>query len=202
MRSDGCFGAARAGVPWPTWWGRGGELWRGNQSLPATIVLIGCEHSLQPRASLGIGDAEIERGQKHHFSRMLEGLIGSHAIDLIGEETRAGEETIAQRLADTHGCEYVNIDAVKQETRTLGIPADYLQPDARYPPGQVARWQARREQFMYEKLRRRRGRTRNALVICGWSHLERLAVLLGEEGPDLRLCDVRRTKWFVNRWRS
>ncbi len=133
---------------------------------------------------------------------MLEGLIGSHAIDLIGEETRAGEETIAQRLADTHGCEYVNIDAVKQERRTLGIPADYLQPDARYPPGQVARWQARREQFMYEKLRRHRGRTRNALVVCGLSHLERLAVLLGEEGPDLRLCDVRRTKWFVNCWRS
>ena len=105
--------------------------------MPATIVLIGCEHSLQPRASLGIGDAEIERGQKHHFSRMLEGLIGSHAIDLIGEETRAGEETIAQRLADTHGCEYVNIDAVKQERRTLGIPADYLQrtPDIR--PGRL-----------------------------------------------------------------
>ena len=201
MQSDRCFGAPWAGVPWPTWRARVGELWRRYQSSLATIVLVGCEHSLQPTASLGIGEAEIERGQKHHFSRMLEGLIDRHAIDLIGEETRAGEETIAQKLADAHGCEYVNIDAVKQERRKLGIPTDYLQPDAQYPSGQVARWQVRREQFMYEKLSRRRGPSRNALVICGWSHLDRLAGLFREEGPDPRLCDVRQTKWFVNRWR-
>ena len=76
---------------------------------------------------------------------MLEGLIGRHSIDLIAEETRAGEETIAQRLAGTHGCEYVNINAVKQERRKLGIPADYLKPNAHYPSRQIARWQARRE---------------------------------------------------------
>ena len=202
MRSGRCFGAARAGVSLQTWLGSVGELWRRNQSLPATIVLVGCEHSLQPTASLGIGEAEIERGQKHHFSRMLEGLIGRHSIHLIGEETRASEETIAQRLADIHGCEYVNINAVKQDRRELGIPADYLKPNAHYPSRQIACWQARREQFMYEKLSRHRGRSRNALVICGWSHLDPLAGLLREEGPNLRLCDVRETKWFINRWRS
>ena len=170
--------------------------------MRATIVLVGCKHSLQPTASPGIGEAEIERGQKHHFSRMLEGLIGRHSIHLIGEETRASEETIAQRLADTHGCEYVNINAVKQDRRELGIPADYLKPNAHYPSRQIACWQARREQFMYEKLSRHRGRTRNALVICGWSHLDPLAGLLRGEGPNLRLCDVRETKWFINRWRS
>ena len=202
MRQGRCFGAARARVSLQTWLGRVGELWRRNQSLRATIVLVGCEHSLQPTASLGIGEAEIERGQKHHFSRMLEGLIGRHSIHLIGEETRASEETIAQRLADTHGCEYVNINAVKQDRRELGIPADYLKPNAHYPSRQIACWQARREQFMYEKLSRHRGRTRNALVICGWSHLDPLAGLLRGEGPNLRLCDVRETKWFINRWRS
>ena len=202
MRPGRCFGAARAGVSLQTWLGRVGELWRRNQSLRATIVLVGCEHSLQPTASLGIGEAEIERGQKHHFSRMLEGLIGRHSIHLIGEETRASEETIAQRLADTHGCEYVNINAVKQDRRELGIPADYLKPNAHYPSRQIACWQARREHFMYEKLRQHRGRSRNALVICGWSHLDPLAGLLREEGPNLRLCDVRETKWFINRWRS
>ena len=184
------------------WLDRVGELWRGKHALPATIVLVGCEHSLQSRTGLGIGDAEIERGQKHHFAHMLEGLISRHSIDLIAEETRAGEETIALRLADAHACEYVNINAVKQESRKLGIPADYLTPNADYPSRQIARWQARREQFMYEKLRRHRGRMRNTLVICGWSHLDPLAGLLREEGPNLRLCDVREAKWFVNRWRS
>ncbi len=96
------------------WLDRVGELWRGKHALPATIVLVGCEHSLQSRTGLGIGDAEIERGQKHHFAHMLEGLISRHSIDLIAEETRAGEETIALRLADAHACEYVNINAVKR----------------------------------------------------------------------------------------
>ena len=181
---------------------RVGELWRQTQSLRATIVLVGCDHGLQPTASLGIGDVEIERGQKRHFSRMLEGLIDSHSINLIAEETRASEETIARRLADTHGCEYVNINAVKQDRRELGIPADYLKPNAHYPSRQIAHWQARREQFMYEKLSRHRPPTRNALIICGWSHLDPLAGLLREEGPNLRLCDVRETGWFINRWRS
>ncbi len=179
-----------------------GELWRQTQSLRATIVLVGCEHSLQPTASLGIGDVEIERGQKRHFSRMLEGLIDSHAIDLIGEETRAFEKTVAQRLAETHGCEYVNINAVKKDRRELGIPADYLKPNAHYLSRQIAHWHARRERFMYEKLRHHRGRRHNALVICGWSHLNSLAGLLREEGPNLRLCDVRETEWFINRWCS
>ena len=133
---------------------------------------------------------------------MLQGLIDSHAINLIGEETRASEETIARRLAETHGCEYVNINAFTQDRRELGIPADYLKPNARYPSRQIAHWQARREQFMYEKLRHHRGRGRNALVICGWSHLNSLAGLLREESPNLRLCDVREMEWFVDRWRS
>ena len=139
MRQGRCFGAARAGVSLQTWLGCVGELWRRNQSLRATIVLVGCEHSLQPTASLGIGEAEIERGQKHHFSRMLEGLIGRHSIHLIGEETRASEENYRSKTSRhprmrirQHQCSQArqaragNPGRLSQAERTLPVAADRL----------------------------------------------------------------------------
>src|SRR5216684_3714682 len=83
-----------------------------NDSLRVLIVAI--NHQIQPAQIMSAstnGSLEaFEKGQKENFAEFLRGHIRTHGVQFVGEETRYGAESIAQRVCGQEGCRHANID--------------------------------------------------------------------------------------------
>jgi hypothetical protein len=165
--------------------------------MPAAILgrfsAVGCNHGIQVCGPFSELDSADQREQRGHFAALLEDIIKREMIDFIGEEDGSVEETIAEHLAEACNIPHRNINTSNTDKDRMEIPRNY--DEGPYTNEQKAYWHRQREQFMLEKIREHRGDARNLLIVCGFTHLERLSGLLQQE-VTVQPIDYRKCEWY------
>jgi len=159
------------------------------------IWVVGCVHDIQSNAPVPLleGSPDV-RGQRDHFRELLVRILFDERVELVAEEWGRESESFAQALAKKDMVRYVDINTSFEDLDALQIPRDYLGSPC-CTPEQKQLWLRQRETFMVEKIRSTRGTADTVLVICGFDHLETVALQLGNDEPVVRV-DYRKEDWY------
>jgi hypothetical protein len=157
--------------------------------------IIGCNHGIQ----LGTGGFAVFDGaeaneQREHFRRLLSGICAENGIEILLEEDGTIERTSAQEIATDRGIAWENINTTNQDKDQLGIPRDYL--TGPYSDEQKDQWTRQRELFMVARIVAHSESIKNAMVICGFEHLEPIFAQLEAQGITVRMLDYRASSWY------
>jgi hypothetical protein len=159
------------------------------------IYVLGCDHDIQSSESvLSLAGEQDVKGQRDHFAQLLEQMLSGEKVDLVAEEWRRRSESFAEALARKHTVSYVNINTSFDDLDALQIPRDYTNP-INYTADQRQGWLQQRERFMLDRIRTGMGTARSALVICGFYHMEPVAVQLGDDERVMSV-DYRKEGWY------
>ena len=131
---------------------------------------------------------------------MLVRLIEERGVQSIGEETKHGTESIAQRLAKQLGRRYANIEMHLTERQAKDIPAGYADEGTPFPPKEIAKRHKAREEYMFEKTSELFGGAESILILCGREHAEALARLFRNAGHTVDTYDVNEESWYIDDW--
>jgi hypothetical protein len=156
---------------------------------------VGCNHGIQPRTG-GFADydgAEANE-QRQHFKAMLAEICSKNRIQIVLEEDGTLEETAAEQLAISRGVPWENINTTNEDKDRMGIPRNYL--TGPFTQQEKTEWNRQRDIFMAEKVVSHRADAENAVIICGFDHLEPLAALLEGKGIPVRVWDYRSFNWY------
>jgi hypothetical protein len=159
------------------------------------IYDVGCNHGIQPRDGDWLaGDTPEAREQKTRFAELLDETIQRCEIRCAGEEWGREEITILHAIADTHQIPWANINTSHEELDRLLIPRNYT--TGPFNEVQKRNWHRQREQIMLGNLRRHAGEVENILLVCGFEHMDPIAVLLREQNVAVTVVDYRTTAWY------
>lgn len=166
------------------------------------ILVVGLMHQLQSTAPIYTGDKaiELEEGQKRQYGEMLDRIIKERAVQFIGEETKHGTDSIAQRIARRQKREYANIEMEPTERQAKGIPLGYADEDSSLPPEEINRQHKVRERHMFDKTIKEAGGAEGVLILCGRIHTDALAQLFKEAGHTVETYDVNKEGWYIEDW--
>jgi hypothetical protein len=84
----------------------------------------------------------------------------------------------------------------RDERERRNIPLDYTDAGAKYTDAERARWDAKREDYMFQQVQLNRGNAQKILVICGSNHMSALAALFHQVGDIVTPEDVTKAPWF------
>jgi len=131
------------------------------------------------------------------FQDFLGEITGGYRVDLICEEAKHGELSIAEQLAREEHIRYHNIEMPPAQRAELGIPAFYtVDPESEISPEQKALWNDQREGHMvYELLRAVEG-ARVVIVICGVLHMPILIHALSSKFHRVEQYNITTMPWF------
>ena len=136
---------------------------------------------------------------KEAFAQFLHELICERGIELVAEEARHGEESIALRLCADQNWRYENIEMFPEERRQRNIPRDYAD-NPNPPKEEKERCNREREQYMCDKVLREGGQLSRILVICGRLHTEPIAALFRRQGHQVETADIQQQNWYIEDW--
>lgn len=160
------------------------------------IYVVGCNHGIQlePSGPFAALDGDDQQKQRALFAALLGDILKKGEIQFVGEEWGDVEPTIADVLAKKCNIPYKNVNTSETDKKRLGIPCNYV--EGPFSEEQKEQWHRQREQFMFERIREYRGAARNLLVVCGFTHEERLSSLLVQEGTRPERIDYRKCSWY------
>jgi len=168
---------------------------------------MGINHQIQwvriwSAGSSSSGNIErFEREQKDHFRELLRKRIIEENLQFIGEETKHGEQSIAEQLCSSiEECRHANIDMTLDGRAARNIPVNY--ENLRITPSEQAFFNQKREEYMFKKaIEESRGAER-AMMICGYQHTEALANRFRKAGHEVEEADIRNEPWYIEDWLS
>lgn len=160
-------------------------------------IVMGVDHNVQHFVP-GIAPDDRRTKLRLQFHDFLRGIAGRYPVDLICEEAKHGEESIAEALADRVHLRYRNIEMPPRRRVELGIPpVDTIDaPGSEIAPEQLAQWNALRESYTVQELLGAVAGARAMIVICGVSHMPAFAQALGTKFASVERHDVTRLDWF------
>lgn len=168
------------------------------------ILIVSVNHQIQPAQVTGMstdGSVEaFERNQKECFIEMLRTEIRERGIRFIGEETRHGEATIAQRICGVENCHYANIEMTPQERESRNIPPNYTDTRSNQSEAEKTRCNREREEYMCTKALAEAGGEDSILIICGSAHAEAIAAKLRQLDHIVETVDLRDQTWYIEDW--
>jgi hypothetical protein len=170
------------------------------------VFILGCHHALQSveicwrwlelKEFLAAIEKDVEvtaREQKEHFARRVRELIATEHVTFIGEEADRDLTMQASLLCER----WHPIDMSKEERERREIPFDYIDKAEKYTAENRARWDAEREQYMFQQVQENRGNAPTILVICGSNHMNALVSLFRQVGDDVMPPeDITKAPWF------
>jgi hypothetical protein len=169
------------------------------------VLIVAINHQIQPTRIMSMstdGSLEaFERDQKERFGELLRAHIRERGIQLVGEEARYGEESIAERVCGQESCRHMNIDMMPEERERRRIPAGYYE-DAQLPEAEKTRCNQEREEHMSRVLLAQAGEVASVLVICGRLHSRAIAGQLTLFGHVIEELALRSQSWYVEDWFS
>src|SRR5713101_6942938 len=90
------------------------------------VLIVAVNHQIQPAQIMSAstdGSLEaFERDQKERFGALIREHIQNRSVQFVGEETRYGTESIAERVCVQESRRYANIDMPPQERVQRNIP--------------------------------------------------------------------------------
>src|SRR5712692_5165794 len=176
---------------------------RHSRRCAVRILIVAVNHQIQSAQIISAstnGSLEaFEQGQKENFAELIRGHIRTRGVQFIGEETRYGEESIAQRVCGQEGCRHANVDMTPEERNHRNIPPGYYE-DTNVAEGEKARCNQEREEHLVATILAEAGPAERVLAICGRLHAEPIAVQLVELGHSVERIDVQDESWYVEDW--
>jgi hypothetical protein len=114
------------------------------------------------------------------FHDFLCEITGGYAVDLISEEAKYGQESIAETMANREHLRYRNIEMSVQRRAEIGIPLLFTidLPGAEIPAEQKVKWNALRESDTVDELLHVAADARVLVVLYSESHLPVLVQIL------------------------
>src|SRR2546425_10245834 len=106
----------------------------------------------------------FERDQKERFGQLLREHVRERGVQFVGEETRYGENSIAQTVCGQEGCRHTNIDMTSEERGRRNIPPGYYE-DADLPDVEKTRGNQEREEHISNRVLTEAGDAESVLVI-------------------------------------
>jgi hypothetical protein len=160
-------------------------------------IVIGFEPEIQYFAP-GVAPNDPRTRLRLQFHDFLRDIIGRYPVDLICEEAKHGQETIAETVAEREPLRYRNIEMLPRRRAELGVPPlDTIDvPGSDIAPEQLAQWNELRESHMVQELLGAIGGARAVIVICAVSQMPVFAQALGTKFARVERHDVTRLEWF------
>jgi hypothetical protein len=98
------------------------------------ILIVGINHQIQPTNNYSYSTSgaleRFEQQQKDHFRELLSTKIAERTVELVGEEAKHGNESIATQVCEGLAIRYINIEMTPEERSRLRIPAGYDEEDS------------------------------------------------------------------------
>jgi hypothetical protein len=156
------------------------------------VTILGVDHELQ-RADL-TGD----------FERLLEQTLAKGSLDLIAEEARESDSTVAQRIALGRSIRWLNVDVTLEDKIRLGIYDELMNRPKKLlfeggmclgekgwylPHADAIREELWASRILAEKVHA-------ALVVCGLLHMQHLAEKLATRGCEVFQNNVCASDWY------
>ena len=167
------------------------------------ILILGINHQIQAADILGFssdGEMEkLERQQKEQFTLLLQQMITKNGVQIVGEETKHGVESIAKRVCDSEERRHTNIEMTPDERKEREIPPLYNENPETLPADRE-RWNREREEFMIKRTIADAAGMENVMVICGRMHMQPLATRFSELGHTVETADVQDQSWYIEDW--
>jgi hypothetical protein len=168
------------------------------------ILIIGINHQIQPiknfiHSTSGALE-KFEQDQKDHFRELLRTKMSELVVELVGEETKHGDESVAERLCEGQSIRYVNIEMTPDERSRRNIPAGYQEEGSNVSAEEQQRGNREREEYMAQKIHTLAGSAGSALLICGRSHGVPIASALEALGHTVEIADLLDSGWYVEDW--
>jgi hypothetical protein len=142
---------------------------------------------------------KLESAQKENYIQLLQSNMSARATQLVAEEWRHGEESIAERICNRMEIRYANVEMTPEERRERQIPPGYNE-DANYPATEKQRCNGEREEYMLAKMMAALGKEENVLLICGREHMDPIADQLRQRGHTVETIDLTKELWYVENW--
>jgi hypothetical protein len=167
------------------------------------VLILGINHQIQwVRIWSYSSGGELERfegGQKYQFRELLRRRIAERGVQIIGEETKHGEPSIADEVCALGGCRYANIEMHPDERAERKIPTNY-ESDPNVPLEQKARLHQQREGYMFEQAVAGAADAESIIIICGRYHTPGLASRLRKIGHQVDEADIQGEPWYIEDW--
>jgi hypothetical protein len=168
------------------------------------ILVIGINHQIQPTKNFShstSGALEgFEQDQKAHFRELLRTKMAELSVGLVGEETKHGDQSVAGKLCESQSIPYVNIEMTPDERSRRNIPAGYQEEGSTLSIAEQQRGNREREEYMAQRLHETAGSVTSALLICGRSHVEVIALRLETLGQTVEIADLQDSDWYIEDW--
>jgi hypothetical protein len=156
------------------------------------VTIVGVDHSLQSNDPTG------------DFGRLLRQLLDKTPVDLIAEEMKGTDPTVAQQIALNRSIPWLNVDATLEDRVRLGIQVElFNRPtplifEGDMCVGQKSKYLPHADSIREELWVSRvvANRVGAALVVCGLLHMRHLADKLTEQGCDVFQTDVCAADWY------
>jgi hypothetical protein len=166
------------------------------------IIILGCDHCLQDLPEdMGPFWQEISQTPRAHrqqegFLQTMDITIREHGCSLIGEETDHGRMTPAERVVESLGIRYQNIEMTAAERVAAGIPPAGYDDDPNSSNATKETWHRLREQHMIREIQQARRDDENVLIICGVRHMLPLSEHFQSSGEHVISVNVTSAEWF------
>lgn len=167
--------------------------------MPSTAVILGVDHRLQQ---------PVNQSQRSRFALRLRyqselpEIVAVYRLRVCCEESKIGQESIAEGICAKEHIRYVNIDLPAAEREKHGIRPVYPDIPGEGPltsPEEKAKNFKVREQWMREYIdEETRSLTSfdSALIICGSEHMTTIAEHLRGRFSHVIPKDVTKEMWF------
>jgi hypothetical protein len=157
------------------------------------IIVVGCNHGVQPRDRDWMGDSDQVKEHKAQFQKLIDTLIKENKIQFIGEEWGPSSVTNAYAAADDNKIPWANINTTNEELDALKIPRDYVN-NAAYSADQKEQWTRQRDPVMLAKILEHKAE--RFLVVCGFGHFSQLSEMLDKTCKHPEKVDCRTLDWY------
>jgi hypothetical protein len=165
------------------------------------ILVVGVHHVLQDPNPSGFA-RDVPPGEsddKARFRQMLEKVIISRGVSIIGEEQLQGRETIPRRVADALGIQHEYVEMSREERARRGIPENYA-CDCSLPAAQVQAYHREREAYWVARIEALAPANASCVLVCGRDHIDSLATLLVSRQHIVDRVDVASLPEFDLNW--
>lgn len=156
------------------------------------VTILGVDHELQRNDSTG------------DFGRLVQQALSEAPINVIAEEARESDCTVAQRIALDRSIRWLNVDITLEDKRRLGIYDELMNRPLQLvfegencvgligqylPHADTIREEPWASRILAEKVDA-------ALVVCGLLHMQHLAKKLGTRGCVVFQNNVCASDWY------
>jgi hypothetical protein len=104
-------------------------------------IVLGVDHKVQHFID-GVAPSDPRNTLRLRYLDFVRDLNRRYPVDVICEEAKLGEESIAETVADREALRYGNIEVPMQRRAELGIPLAYDVLSLEVSPEQKAKWNA------------------------------------------------------------